>query len=111
MSKGHIFLETLSPLYKEAQDFLMNTSEPVCRPEHVHKLNLTPCSLYAAAGLSMQTDDIVKDLQRLSKAEIPEGSIQMIRGLMYEIGEEQSVLLKMNADKEVKVKEVGPGSG
>ena len=34
---GHIFLETFSPVYKHAHDFLIAISEPVCRPEFVHE--------------------------------------------------------------------------
>lgn len=36
---GHIFLESFSPVYKHAHDFLIAISEPVCRPEHIHEVN------------------------------------------------------------------------
>ncbi|PQM38464.1 DNA repair helicase XPB1 [Prunus yedoensis var. nudiflora] len=48
---GRIFLETFSPLYKQAYDFLIAIAEPVCRPESMHEYNLTPHSLYAAVDL------------------------------------------------------------
>lgn len=35
---GHIFLESFSPVYKHAHDFLIAISEPVCRPEHIHEV-------------------------------------------------------------------------
>jgi hypothetical protein len=35
---GHIFLESFSPVYRHAHDFLIAISEPVCRPEHVHEV-------------------------------------------------------------------------
>lgn len=38
---GHIFLESFSPVYKHAHDFLIAISEPVCRPEHVHEVSCT----------------------------------------------------------------------
>ncbi|XP_010494234.1 PREDICTED: DNA repair helicase XPB1-like [Camelina sativa] len=38
---GRIFLETFSPLYKQAYDFLIAIAEPVCRPESMHEYNLT----------------------------------------------------------------------
>jgi DNA excision repair protein ERCC-3 len=38
---GHIFLETFSPVYKHAHDFLIAIAEPVCRPEHIHEYKLT----------------------------------------------------------------------
>lgn len=37
---GHIFLESFSPVYKHAHDFLIAISEPVCRPEHIHEVRL-----------------------------------------------------------------------
>lgn len=36
---GHIFLESFSPVYRHAHDFLIAISEPVCRPEHIHEVN------------------------------------------------------------------------
>lgn len=38
---GHIFLESFSPVYRHAHDFLIAISEPVCRPEHIHEVNTT----------------------------------------------------------------------
>lgn len=38
---GHIFLETFSPVYKHAHDFLIAIAEPVCRPEFIHEYKLT----------------------------------------------------------------------
>ncbi|XP_026689261.1 general transcription and DNA repair factor IIH helicase subunit XPB-like [Diaphorina citri] len=36
---GHIFLESFSPVYRHAHDFLIAIAEPVCRPEHIHEVN------------------------------------------------------------------------
>lgn len=52
---GRIFLETYSPVYKQASDFLIAIAEPVCRPECVHEYALTPHSLYAAVSVGLQT--------------------------------------------------------
>lgn len=52
---GRIFLETYSPVYKQASDFLVAIAEPVCRPECVHEYALTPHSLYAAVSVGLQT--------------------------------------------------------
>lgn len=35
---GHIFLESFSPVYKHAHDFLIAIAEPVCRPEFIHEV-------------------------------------------------------------------------
>ena len=64
---GHIFLETFSPIYKQAYDFLIAIAEPVCRPECVHEYQLTPHSLYAAVSVGLSTPTIVSVLGRLSK--------------------------------------------
>eukprot|EP01101_Sappina_pedata_P000428 TRINITY_DN1048_c0_g1_i1.p1 TRINITY_DN1048_c0_g1~~TRINITY_DN1048_c0_g1_i1.p1 ORF type:complete len:120 (-),score=21.49 TRINITY_DN1048_c0_g1_i1:18-377(-) len=42
---GHIFLETFSPIYKQAYDFLIPISEPVCRPQMIQEYARTPSSL------------------------------------------------------------------
>jgi DNA excision repair protein ERCC-3 len=76
---GHIFLETFSPVYKHAQDFLIAISEPVTRPQHVHEFRLTPYSLYAAVSVGLQTDDIIEYLKRLSKTTIPDGIVDFIK--------------------------------
>lgn len=51
----------------QAYDFLVAIAEPVSRPEFVHEYKLTPYSLYAAVAVSIDTDSIIKVLNRLSK--------------------------------------------
>lgn len=70
---GRIFLETYSPVYKQAYDFLIAVSEPVCRPEAVHEYVMTPHSLYAAVSVGLETDTIVAVLNRLSKVSMAAG--------------------------------------
>lgn len=76
---GNIFLETFSPLYKQAQDFLITIAEPVSRPETIHQYKLTAYSLYAAVSVGLQTKDIVEYLGKLSKTTIPESIIEFIK--------------------------------
>ena len=64
---GRIFLETYSPVYKQAYDFLIAIAEPVCRPESVHEYTLTPHSLYAAVSVGLEASTIITVLNRLSK--------------------------------------------
>lgn len=64
---GRIFLETFSPVYRQAYDFLIAIAEPVCRPESVHEYVLTPHSLYAAVSIGLTTQTIITVLNRLSK--------------------------------------------
>lgn len=89
---GHVFLESFSPVYKHAHDFLIAISEPVCRPEHIHEYKLTAYSLYAAVSVGLQTHDIVEYLKRLSKTTIPEGILEFIRLCTLSYGKVKLVL-------------------
>lgn len=89
---GHIFLESFSPVYKHAHDFLIAISEPVCRPEHIHEYKLTAYSLYAAVSVGLQTHDIIEYLKRLSKTSIPEGIVQFIQLCTLSYGKVKLVL-------------------
>ena len=66
-SDGRIFLESFSPVYKAAYDFLISVAEPVCRPANMHEYVLTPHSLYAAVSVGLETATILSVLARLSK--------------------------------------------
>lgn len=89
---GHIFLESFSPVYKHAHDFLIAISEPVCRPEHIHEYKLTAYSLYAAVSVGLQTNDITEYLKRLSKTTIPQGIIEFIQLCTLSYGKVKLVL-------------------
>ncbi|KAH8262390.1 hypothetical protein KR026_001895 [Drosophila bipectinata] len=89
---GHVFLESFSPVYKHAHDFLIAISEPVCRPEHIHEYKLTAYSLYAAVSVGLQTHDIIEYLKRLSKTSIPEGILEFIRLCTLSYGKVKLVL-------------------
>ncbi|XP_062500959.1 general transcription and DNA repair factor IIH helicase subunit XPB-like isoform X2 [Corticium candelabrum] len=89
---GHIFLETFSPVYKHAQDFLIAIAEPVTRPLHIHEFRLTPYSLYAAVSVGLQTDDIIEYLKRLSKTTIPDGIVEFIKLCTLSYGKVKLVL-------------------
>lgn len=89
---GHIFLESFSPVYKHAHDFLIAISEPVCRPEHIHEYKLTAYSLYAAVSVGLQTNDIIEYLKRLSKTSIPDGIVEFIKLCTLSYGKVKLVL-------------------
>ena len=89
---GHIFLESFSPVYKHAHDFLIAISEPVFRPEHIHEYKLTAYSLYAAVSVGLQTNDIIEYLKRLSKTSIPAGIIEFIQLCTLSYGKVKLVL-------------------
>lgn len=89
---GHIYLESFSPVYKHAHDFLIAISEPVCRPQHIHEYKLTAYSLYAAVSVGLQTNDIIEYLTRLSKTSVPDGIIQFIQLCTVSYGKVKLVL-------------------
>ncbi|XP_040581556.1 general transcription and DNA repair factor IIH helicase/translocase subunit XPB [Lepeophtheirus salmonis] len=89
---GHIFLETFSPVYKHAHDFLIAISEPVCRPEVIHEYKLTSYSLYAAVSVGLQTSDIIEYIARLSKSTLPEGIVKYIQMCTLSYGKVKLVL-------------------
>lgn len=91
---GHIFLESFSPVYKHAHDFLIAIAEPVCRPEHIHEYKLTAYSLYAAVSVGLQTTDIIEYLKRLSKTSIPDGIVEFIKLCTISYGKVKLVLKK-----------------
>jgi DNA excision repair protein ERCC-3 len=61
------FWRPFSVLYKQAYDFLIAITEPVCRPESMHEYNLTPHSLYAVVFVGLETETIIDVLNKLSK--------------------------------------------
>ena len=91
---GRIFLETFSPVYKQAYDFLIAVSEPVSRPESIHEYVLTPHSLYAAVSIGLETSTIVSVLDRLSKARLPTEIKRFIRASTENYGKVKLVFQK-----------------
>ncbi|KAL3081284.1 hypothetical protein niasHT_039761 [Heterodera trifolii] len=91
---GHIFLESFSPVYKHAADFLIAIAEPICRPEHIHEYQLTAYSLYAAVSIGLQTGDIIEYLDRLCKHSLPNGIKQFIEICTLSYGKVKLVLKK-----------------
>nr|CAD1836947.1 unnamed protein product [Ananas comosus var. bracteatus] len=91
---GRIFLETFSPLYKQAYDFLIAIAEPVCRPESMHEYNLTPHSLYAAVSVGLETETIISVLDKLSKTKLPREMIDFIHASTANYGKVKLVLKK-----------------
>eukprot|EP01132_Coremiostelium_polycephalum_P002665 gene2665-3307_t len=91
---GHIFLETFSPIYKQASDFLVAIAEPVCRPQLIHEYQLTPHSLYAAVSVGLETNDIIMVLGRLSKLALPKEIENYVRQCTSSYGKVKLVLQK-----------------
>lgn len=91
---GRIVLETFSPLYKQAYDFLIAIAEPVCRPECLHEYSLTPHSLYAAVSVGLETETIISVLERLSKTRLAPDIVAFVRDSTQNYGKVKLVLQK-----------------
>ena len=91
---GHfIYLESFSPLYKQATDFLIAISQPVSRPTHIHKYQLTKNSLYAAVSVQLYKENIIKILDKLWKNEkIPKNVVDFIEHCTSQYGQAKLVL-------------------
>lgn len=87
-----IFLEAFSPLYQQAYDFLVAIAEPESRPEYIHTYKLTENSLYAAVAVSIDTESIIKVLNRLCKTNVPVSVTNYIRECTYTFGKAKIVL-------------------
>ena len=89
---GRVFLETFSPVYKQAYDFLIAIAEPVSRPECIHEYVLTPHSLYASVSIGLDTGTIISVLDRLSKNVMPEDIRWFVRESTENYGKVKLVL-------------------
>jgi DNA excision repair protein ERCC-3 len=89
---GRVFLETFSPVYRQAYDFLIAIAEPVSRPECIHEYVLTPHSLYASVSIGLDTETIVSVLDRLSKNVMPEDIRWFVRESTENYGKVKLVL-------------------
>jgi DNA excision repair protein ERCC-3 len=87
-----IFLEAFNPLYQQACDFLVTIAEPEARPEYIHTYRLTQNSLYAAVAVSINTETIIKILNRLCKTNVPSEVISFIEQSTYTFGKAKIVL-------------------
>ena len=87
-----IILESSSPVYKEACDFLIAIAEPVCRTRFLQEYQLTSYSLYAGASMGLLTEDILTALRRFSKTELPTETVEMVTTCTARYGKVKLVL-------------------
>ncbi|KAK5293324.1 P-loop containing nucleoside triphosphate hydrolase protein [Cryomyces antarcticus] len=76
--RGRIVMETFSPSFKQAQNFLINVAEPQSRTTNVHEYTITGHSLFAAVSVGLTTNDIIRQLEAFSKTKLPEGLKEFI---------------------------------
>ncbi|KAA6389391.1 MAG: putative DNA excision repair protein haywire [Streblomastix strix] len=63
LPNSHIFLETMSPIYKQAYDFMIAIAEPISRPQFIQEYKITEQSLMSAVSIGMATRDIIDVLK------------------------------------------------
>lgn len=78
---GHGLI-TCKTISHEAQEFLMDISEPVCRLKDKQEYKLTPCSLFAALCQGLQTDDIIQKLEDVTKKKLPVEVFDLIKSTL-----------------------------
>ncbi|GAB0497984.1 hypothetical protein MMPV_009323 [Pyropia vietnamensis] len=91
---GRIFLETFSPLYKQAYDFLVAIAEPQSRPEVVHEYCLSKPALQSAVSVGLDGDSIVSVLSRLCKTALPPIVAAYIRKHTRTFGKAKIILFR-----------------
>jgi DNA excision repair protein ERCC-3 len=66
----------------------------VSRPEFIHEYKITKDSLYAASSMGFTADRIITYLSKLSKVELDEGCVTLIRKCTDSFGKAKMVLKK-----------------
>jgi len=87
-----VILETFSPIYKHAYDFLIAIAEPQSRPDFFHTYVITDYSLYAAASIGLTTEEILGAINRFSKNELDPKIEKFIRDKTEKCGKVRLVL-------------------
>jgi DNA excision repair protein ERCC-3 len=85
-SDRSILLETDGPAFEDARDALAGFAELVKSPEHIHTYRITPLSLWNAAAAGLTTAQVLEELERFSKYEIPQNITAEIKDQMGRYG-------------------------
>ncbi|KAF2465243.1 TFIIH basal transcription factor complex helicase-like protein XPB subunit [Lindgomyces ingoldianus] len=91
---GRIILESFSPIFDEAQDFLINIAEPQSRVSKMHEYTLTAHSLFAAVSVGHSSKEIIEKLGRYSKTPLSPSVTAFIEKSTSSFGKAKIVLKK-----------------
>ena len=69
---GHIFLETFSPFFSVAHEFITAIAEPCSTPKYMHEYQISSCSLKNALKNGLTQDSIINVLSMISKTPLTE---------------------------------------
>ncbi|WPH03876.1 Hypothetical protein R9X50_00675900 [Acrodontium crateriforme] len=89
---GRVVLETFSPSFKQAQNFLINIAEPQSRTTNMHEYTISPHSLFAAVSVGLTESDIVRQLDLFSKTQVPQGILDFVHQVTESFGKVRLVL-------------------
>ena len=76
-----ILLEVANDRFREARNALARFAELEKSPEHIHTYRLSPLSLWNAASLGLTAGQVIGDLEKYSKYDIPQN-------IRYEVEEQ-----------------------
>lgn len=85
-SDRSILLETDGPQFEDARDAIAAFAELVKSPEHIHTYRITSLSLWNAAASGMTADEIIENLLRYSKYDVPQNILVDIRETVARYG-------------------------
>lgn len=85
-SDRSILLETDGPAFEDARDTVAAFAELVKSPEHIHTYRVTALSLWNAAAAGMTARQILADLERFSRYEVPQNIIAEIEETVARYG-------------------------
>jgi DNA excision repair protein ERCC-3 len=81
-----LLLEVNHELYKETRSAILPFAELVKSPDYIHTYRMTPLSLWNAASLGMQDEQIIQTLERYSKYPIPRMIVEEIKDTVSRFG-------------------------
>ncbi len=106
-----VLLETANDKFEEARDALSIFAELVKSPEHIHTYRVSPLSLWNAAALGYEPDQIKKQLEKYSKYPLPSNLLTDIDEFMSRYGRLKLVAeddeLFLVSDDEALLEEIG----
>lgn len=85
-SDRSLLLEVNNPHYAAARDTLARFAELVKSPEYIHTYQITPLSLWNAAAVGENADEIIASLQRYAKFDLPPNLVADIHDYMRRYG-------------------------
>lgn len=89
--RRRVILESFSPRFKEAENFLVTIAEPQSRVSLIHEYQLTNHSLLAAVSVGMTVEDIIRDLDDFSKVPLARGVVGFIKHSTQSYGKARRV--------------------